>query len=360
MKKILYPLIAVCLMTTNSCSDFFAGEPGSILVSINPQNFPDAQVCSSPSGTTSSGHLPDTDDFFLEVKDSDGRICYEGRFGDSPESLSVPAGSYTVSAFSDYFDSPEYSKPQYGDSQVIVVGSGECVSAELYCRQINSGLRLSVNDSFMDCFPYASLYMKSADGELLWDYGETRTAFFAPGTVVVSMEDAGLSQNLFSRRLEAQQILTIRLSASIEEGSGGITLQLDSSRTWLSDNFTFGDDNASEIWGAYDVNQARQHGGKENVWVKGYIVGVASGTSKIDFEPPFDKNTNIILGLRSGTSDKNYCLSVELKSGVLRDELNLMDNPQLLGSHIYMKGDLVSAYYGIPGLKNLEEYQLGD
>ena len=93
---------------------------------------------------------------------------------------------------------------------------------------------------------------------------------------------------------------------------------------------------------------------------KAISVGTFDGFGATLVANQFDKNTNIILGLRSGTSDKNYCLSVELKSGVLRDELNLMDNPQLLGSHIYMKGDLVSAYYGIPGLKNLEEYQLGD
>lgn len=355
MKKTAFLLLAVCVMTATSCSDFFAGEPAGIIVRLHSRSSPSAKAAAE-TGTLP----PDSDDFILLVKDSDGRICYEGRFGDSPESLSVPAGSYTISAFSEYFESPEFSKPQYGDSQVIVVGSGERVSADLYCRQINSGLRLSVEESFINCFPYASLYLNSEDGGLIWDYGETRTAFFSPGTVVVSMEDAGLSQNLFSRNLEAQQILTIRLGANVEDGSGGITLQLDSSRTWISDNFIYGDDNASEIWGAYDVMEARQHGGKEKVWVKGYIVGVASGTGKIDFEPPFDKNTNIILGLRSVTSDKEYCISVELKSGAIRDDLNLVDNPQLLGSHIYIKGDLVSAYYGIPGLKNLEEYQLGD
>ena len=49
-------------------------------------------------------------------------------------------------------------------------------------------------------------------------------------------------------------------------------------------------------------------------------------------------------------------LSVELKKGELRDEVNLVDNPENLGRIIYLKGDLVEAYYGIPGIKNVTDY----
>jgi hypothetical protein len=56
--------------------------------------------------------------------------------------------------------------------------------------------------------------------------------------------------------------------------------------------------------------------------------------------------------------DKDACLSVQLPSGSLRNALNLVDNPDLLGRKICLKGDIVEAYYGIPGIKNLTEYEL--
>lgn len=371
--KTLAILAVLCML--GACTEFFAGEPGRIEISIHaprglntatPTTYGGIGPASSDIGPSSSitssstATLPVPDDFIIMIRDAEGETVYEGRLGDSPESITVPRGSYEICALSEYFTEPEFSSPQYGDTQVISVGSGETVSAELFCKQINSGLRLSVNDSFRNCFPAGALLLRSDSGELAWDYEETRIAYFSPGQVIVSLTESGYSQKLFSRELEAQEILQISLSASVDGSSGGISLQLDSSRTWLSDSFIHGEDNSSEIWGAYDVSQARQNAGKEGVWVRGYIVGVATGTGKIDFEPPFDKNTNIILGLRSASSDKSYCLSVELKSGAIRDELNLVDHPELLGRHIYMKGDLVSAYYGIPGLKNLEEYQLSD
>ena len=359
MKKIPYFLMTASLtaglLATSSCSDFFAGAPGELLINIHTPK------TSSYLASKSTDTPPGAEDFLLSVKDAEGKIYYEGRFGDSPESLALPKGTYTVSAFSERFEAPEYSKPQYGDTQIVTLSSEESVAADLYCHQINSGLRLAIDDSFIDCFPSAMLYLTSSEGELIWNYDETRTAFFSPGEVVVSMNEEGKSQKLFSRTLEEQQILSIKLHASDREGAGeGITLQVDSSRTWIEDSFVYGEDNADEIWGAYNINEARQKTGKENVWVHGYIVGVATSSGKIDFEEPFDKDTNIILGLRSNTSDKEYCLSVELKSGDFRKGLNLVDNPQLKGRHVYIKGDLVSAYYGIPGLKDLEEYQLGD
>ena len=107
---------------------------------------------------------------------------------------------------------------------------------------------------------------------------------------------------------------------------------------------------------ALDVLQAREHAGEEDVWVQGYIVGVASSNKKISLEGPFTKNTNLVLGESDTTTVRDHCLSVELKAGAIRDALNLVDNPDQLGRKVYIKGDLVDAYYGIPGLKSPSEY----
>ena len=73
---------------------------------------------------------------------------------------------------------------------------------------------------------------------------------------------------------------------------------------------------------------------------------------------PFTSRTNLALGSRASTTDKSSCLSVNLLKGEIRDAINLVDHPELVGTRIYLKGDIVSAYYGIPGLKNVTAYVL--
>ena len=107
---------------------------------------------------------------------------------------------------------------------------------------------------------------------------------------------------------------------------------------------------------AYDVSEAREHPGETDVWVQGYIVGAAAGSKKLVFGGPYTKNTNLILGLRDTTAVKDDCLSVQLPAGEIRDALNLVDHPELAGQQLYIKGDLVDAYFGIPGLKSPSEY----
>ena len=45
-----------------------------------------------------------------------------------------------------------------------------------------------------------------------------------------------------------------------------------------------------------------------------------------------------------------------MNSGRIRDALNLVENPGLLGRKVYLKGDIVESYYGIPGIQSISEY----
>ena len=98
--------------------------------------------------------------------------------------------------------------------------------------------------------------------------------------------------------------------------------------------------------------------GEEDVWVCGHIVGGDLSSSSASFDKPFESRTNLLLGPRSSTDDKEACLSVQLASGEIRNALNLVDNPELLGRKVCIKGDIVESYYGIPGIKNITEYEL--
>ena len=51
-------------------------------------------------------------------------------------------------------------------------------------------------------------------------------------------------------------------------------------------------------------------------------------------------------------------MSVQLAKGDIRDDLNLVDHPELLGRQVFLLGDIVESYYGIPGVQNISEYRL--
>ena len=337
------------LLTTLSCSDLLSGRTGTLVVGI------DASSLTPPTRTSSS--IPPVDEFILTITSSSGKTIYEGLYGESPESFTVSAGSYTVSAVSCHFGEPAFDCPQFGDTQAVVVGSGGLVSVSLVCRQLNAGLTLLADDTFRSTFPSGSLLVSGTDGTLSYSYDETRTAFFRPGTLSVTLVTSDSSLPLFSRTLEAAQMMTMRVSSSVSATSGGVSVQVDTVRTYLSDSYCYGAEGGNDADSAYSVSEARDHIGESDRWVWGYMVGVASNTSKFSFTPPFEKNTNIVLGLRENSTDKEWLLSVELPSGAIRTALNLADNPSLLGSKVALRGNIVAAYYGIPGLKAPTEYQ---
>ena len=303
--------------------------------------------------------LPDTEDFILSIKDGDGNCVYRGRFGDSPEELKVQSGTYTVSAVSGTFEEARFEAPLLADSKEVFVGAGERVSASLMCTQTNCGIKIRAEESFTDVFPDGILYVKGNGGRLMYGYSEKRTGYFKPGKFTISVSSDGKEQTLLSREIGEGEMLTMDLSAS-SGSADGIRVQTDTARRWTHGSYTWGseDKDESDMQDALDITRARESAGEKGVWVRGYIVGCAASASKLEFNPPFSKATNILLGLRSGTSEGKWCISVELKNKKVREALNLQDNGELDGSFIYIKGDLVSSYYGLPGLKNVTEYKL--
>ncbi len=310
--------------------------------------------------------IPDTSDFLLTIKGPGDRIVYDGKYGDSPEALSLESGSYTVTVISEEFSKPAFSAPQFGDEQCVVVPAGKSVGLRLVCRQINSGMKLRIDSGFLDEYPDGILMLKSSLGRLIYGYSEKRIAYFRPGDVSLVLNEGKSDKVLMTRTLKAQEILDLKVSvassgnSSVSGGKGGLSVSVDTLRNWVKDNYVIGGggDGGSGQYDAMTVSEALSSIGEEDVWVSGYIVGGDLTSSSASFSKPFSSRTNLLLGSRSSTSDKETCLSVQLPSGELRDALNLVDNPELLGRKICFKADIVEAYYGIPGLKNITEYEL--
>lgn len=349
----------VLLLALAGCEMLGTKDPGKGELRI-------AFVGSHDGFTRSSSEIPDTSDFLLEVKDSKGKIVYDGLYGDCPEVLEVGAGSYVVKVVSSEFEEPEFDAPQYGDEQCVVVPDGGVADVRLTCSQMNSGVRLRIARNFLTECPDGVLFLKSDQGKLMYGYSEKRIAYFLPGKVSLILSSGGKDQVLMSRTLLSQEILSLGVSvassgsASGAHTAGRITVAVDTSRNWLSDSYVIGrpDDKGSDVSDALTVSQARSSAGSKDVWVCGYVVGGDLTSSSASFDKPFTSRTNILIGPKSSTSDRDACLSVQLPAGDLRDALNLVDNPGLLRTRICLKGDIVDAYYGLPGIKNVSEYRL--
>lgn len=324
---------------------------------------------SSRALTRSTVDLPDTDAFILTVRNSAGDVLYEGAYGNSPESMLVNPGNYTVKAVSRTFGEPEFSAPQFGDEQVVVVRSGTITRTRLNCTQLNSGLRLRLGTDFKSAYPNGSVSVSSADGGLEYSQSENRIGYFKTGNVSVALNDGVSSKALMTRFLEASEILTLGISCpSVDPpgpgGSSGLSISVDTSRVWNSYDYEVGsgqgaDPGVSQAT-AFGVGQAKEHVGEKGVWVCGFIVGGDLSSSKegISFKAPFSSMTCIAIAPRSGVTSKSSCMSVKLPKGNIRAAINLADHPELIGRKIYLKGDIIAAYYGIPGVENVTEYAL--
>ena len=350
MSSILFLFFAL-----SACEEFPGKDKGEIRIMF-------AETLSG--ATRAELELPDTNDFILKVSDMSGEIIYEGLYGDSPEVLSVPEGKYTVSLASCIFDKPAFSSALFGDEKNVEVSSGENVNVRMECAQLNSGVRLDISPAFLEACPGGVLLLKSDKGSLMYSYSEKRIAYFHPGKVSLILSESGEDEVLMTRWLEPREIcsITVSVSSSSDNDTGigkGITVALDTSRFWTQEEYVIGGNGRGESADmALSVQSARSSTGKKDVWIQGYIVGGDLTNASASFEEPFSSRSNILLGSRPTSADRESCLAVQLLSGDVRDGLNLVDNPELLGRRVCLKGDLVESYFGLVGIKNVTEYKL--
>jgi len=317
----------------------------------------------SPSGYTATkgaAALPDSGSFLLSIRDGHGASIYEGTYGDSPERFDVPAGTYSISIRSGLFEKPAFSAPLYGDDQCVTVTDGAVVQVLLGCAQLNAGIRLLVDASFTSRFPDGSLYLSDGTDGLPFGKTEKRIAYFQPGPVEIQLLQDEERTLLTTRNLSAREILSLKLAASPAGGQAGhVSVAIDTARIWTEDGFTAGEGAQGKTpETALGTGEVAAHAGETGVWVHGYIAGCFKTAASPVFYAPFPSATNILIASRQSVTDKDACISIELKKGALRDAVNLQSHPGHKGRKIYVKGDIAASYYGIPGVKNVTDYYL--
>lgn len=100
----------------------------------------------------------------------------------------------------------------------------------------------------------------------------------------------------------------------------------------------------------------------EFIALKGYIVGYmpTNTINKVVFDADDAVSTNIVLADRAAETDTKLCAGLQLKAeSDARIDLNLADNPAMLGQRIIAYG-YKGTYCNAPGLKQVEVYELVD
>ena len=105
-----------------------------------------------------------------------------------------------------------------------------------------------------------------------------------------------------------------------------------------------------------DVTTFRNSAIYTQVWVKGYIVGAATGKNnkmRYEFGPDFTYDTAILLADEPEEDDLDKVISVRLVQGSRRELLNLKDNPGNKGQLVKVFG-FQDIYLKIPGIKDID------
>lgn len=114
----------------------------------------------------------------------------------------------------------------------------------------------------------------------------------------------------------------------------------------------------------YSITKAQLVGEESNVWVKGYIVGYYTGTTIKSFGNSFASSDNIrdtCIALAESPDEDNWenTFPVFLKTGDMRDNLNLKDNKNMIGREVMIRGHLTKYYKSI-GFNDSSVYKILD
>lgn len=301
----------------------------------------------------------ETADFTLRIGNNDG-VAVLQRVGDISGQISLNAGTYTFEVYSGIFSEPKFETPNYRGAKEIEIIAGATTEASLTCSQNNAGIRIVWADEFADRYQTYQAEVRCDQGYLTYSSAESRTGYFLPGDVSLKISADGQTFTGGNIALAAKDMVTATLYPK-ESPSGmlAIDIAIDETVNERDIEVTLEPEENTENseTDPYTVANAITRQGEADVWVTGYIVG-SKPSSGWDFTSTVDwQASNILVADAAAETDDTKCIPVELPAGSIRNNLNLVANPELLHQKILIKGSL-DTYYSRPGLRNISAYSI--
>ena len=323
-------LLILSIFAFNACSKKEAPEEsqtGYLVLNINN------------SATLKTG--TEISDFTLLVTGEGGAEALKSIIAELPEQIDLPVGNYTIEVYSDEFSEPKFDEPFYYGKTTASIEQGITKEVSLVCSQANAGVRVVWSDEFINLYTTYQAQMVNDEGYLNYSSNETRTGYFLPGTVSVIIMADGQNIDGGSFTLAAQDMVIANMHPKNAK-SGALFFDITLNITVNERNLEIIADPENIInseSSPYNIAQGIARQGENEVWISGYIVG-SKPSSGYDFVNGTWQRTNIVIADNiSETNDLN-CIFVELPAGGTRNNLNLVDNPELLHQKLVIKGNL--------------------
>jgi hypothetical protein len=220
MKKICYGLLSFLFIGLASCTkeDTRSSLEGRIDVRVSTDwSLADAE------SRASEEVAPEINDFALAIESADGKVSNSwdsfGRF----QPVSVPVGTYLVTASYGDANAEGFDALSYLGSTTVEVGKDETAEASVTCTINKARVILSYTDDFKSYFSSYSAYVSSSKGnKITYATDETRGAYFVPGNLELFLEVTrqGVSQKVtlnpknFTAEVKHEYRLTMDVDAS--------------------------------------------------------------------------------------------------------------------------------------------------
>lgn len=354
-RNVLIPII-LGIVFIQSCDLLDSGSIGTGELYFSFSQSPD-QFFRENAFLKSSNSYEDTNSYILTITSEDGDELYNGKYGSKPANFIVDAGAYDISVYSRRPSGPMFNTPIWGDSVTVVINTDEQVKVDFNCTQVNTGIKLNFSEDFKKKFPGTGVGVLQDEKILEYKYTEERFAFVMPKFFAVTYSTSEKDTILMHKKFEGGQMINMKLNYNqAPASSSNFTISVDTARIWISDEFNVG---ASIPDGCFTIEQAKAFIGTDAVIpVFGYIFGGDVTSNSMRIAPPFTTKSSIVIAPNMMTSNRNDCFTVELPSGKIRDGLNLVDKPYILGRAVVITGKIVESYYGYPGIKSTKSYML--
>ena len=265
-------------------------------------------------GITFAANALDNNNNITMIDDADCEMTLRDNFGVLTDFIFDPLKSYNVTAFvACYNGNPQLYPASAADVEVItnLLPSNAAWAKEEVA--ILSGEAWVVENTF------------SVEGDV-------RPTFSSSNEAVATVDENGL--------------VTV-----VGYGMAEITAEILEDETYLASKATFklyvieGDGTLENAYTVADVLYFYEKKVTEKVWVKAPICG-SFVSNALDMTLDKPSTTNIAIGTEASH------LPVQLPAGDVRDALNLVANPDLLGQTVWLYGN-IEKYFQVPGVKNV-------
>jgi hypothetical protein len=222
-------------------------------------------------------------DFILRISDGQVEMLKE-RISELPEQISLPVGTYTVEAYSADFSEPKFETPVYSGKTTVEIVANVSREVSLICSQSNAGVRVVWSSDFPLLYGTYQAKIHCDAGYLNYTSTETRTGYFLPGTVSISILADGLTINGGTFTLAAKDMVTANLRPKYSpSGNLYIDIEIDETVNERDIEIIIDTDDVIEFPNSetnpYNIAQAIAKQGETAVWISGYIVGAKPATT---------------------------------------------------------------------------------